>query len=146
MKPTLITIILLAGCFNIVPSTTIAQNTSIEYISRGLAKQAKGELDGAMADYNRALELNPKYALAYANRGYVKQVKGDLDGAIADFNRALELNPKDAVTDYSVVREVDSNDRLPFHLLQNDSRYIFTRSKDTNIWTLTIRDPHLLSQ
>jgi len=50
---------------------------------------------GAIADYNRAIELDPKYAAAYSNRGNAKQAKGDLDGAITDCSRAIELDPKD---------------------------------------------------
>jgi hypothetical protein len=50
-------------------------------------------------------------------------------------------------TDYTVVHEVGSNDDNPFHLLQNDNRYVFTRSENaTNKWRLTVRDPHLSSQ
>jgi tetratricopeptide (TPR) repeat protein len=49
------------------------------------------DLDGAIADYDQAIKLNPKFGLAYKNRGKAKQEKGDLDGAIADFNRAIKL-------------------------------------------------------
>ena len=62
----------------------------------GNAKGAKGDLDGAIADYSRALELDPKNVYAYNNRGLTKQSKGDVDGAIADYNRTLELDPKNA--------------------------------------------------
>ena len=47
-----------------------------------------------MADCNRAIELNPKYAVAYNYRGLVKQDKGDFEGALADYARAIEINPK----------------------------------------------------
>jgi lipoprotein NlpI len=57
----------------------------------------KGDLNGAIADYNRAIELDPKYTGAYTGRGNVKQRKGDFNGAIADHNRAIELNPKFAL-------------------------------------------------
>jgi Flp pilus assembly protein TadD len=53
-----------------------------------------GDVDGGIADYNRAVELDPKQSRAYMNRGFFKQAKGDLDGAIADYNRALELAAK----------------------------------------------------
>jgi tetratricopeptide (TPR) repeat protein len=70
----------------------IAGTTALDYSNRGIGKQAKGDLDGAIADYNRALELNPKYATAWQNRSVAKRAKGDVDGSNADYNRAIELN------------------------------------------------------
>ena len=66
------------------------------YNDRGIAKRKKGDLDGAIADFTKAIELKPNYAEAYANRGNAKQAKGDLDGAIADSTNAIELKPDDA--------------------------------------------------
>ena len=44
-----------------------------------------------MADFNKAIELNPDSALALWGRSEVKKAKGDLDGAIADSEKSLEL-------------------------------------------------------
>ena len=41
---------------------------------------------GAIADYTKAIKLNPNYADAYYNRGVAKSNLQDYDGAIADFN------------------------------------------------------------
>jgi Flp pilus assembly protein TadD len=38
------------------------------YYNRGLAKQNKGDLNGAFADYNQAIKLDAKNAIAYNNR------------------------------------------------------------------------------
>ena len=54
------------------------------------------DLDGAIADFNQAIRLDPNYALAYRNRGNAKRKKGDVDGAIADYNRAIKLGPQSA--------------------------------------------------
>ena len=78
-----------------LPVAAFGQQTAMEanvqnagtYNDRGRAKQMKGDLDGAMADYNQAIKLSPNYALAYNNRGNVRKKKGDLNGAMADFNR-----------------------------------------------------------
>jgi len=43
----------------------------------------QGDIDGAIADYNRAIEFNPKFTHACYNRGVAKGAKGDIDGAIA---------------------------------------------------------------
>jgi len=62
-------------------------------LNSGNAKYSKGDLDGAIADYTKAIELKPDVAGAYGNRGAAKQIKGDLDGAIADYTKAIELKP-----------------------------------------------------
>ena len=48
-----------------------------------------------IADYNRAIEIDPKYASAYNNRGLAKNEKGDVDGAVADYNLAIQLDAND---------------------------------------------------
>src|SRR5438128_7669797 len=86
-----------------LPAVAAAQTSAFApyYNNRGLAREAKGDHDGAIADYSRAIELDPKFAVgAYSNRGLAKQAKGDLDGAIADYNRAIELDPKLAIFYY----------------------------------------------
>src|SRR5437773_1437112 len=60
----------------------------------GTLKVEKDDLDASIADFNHALQLDPKNAKAYYNRGVAKAGKDDLDGAIADYNRALQLDPK----------------------------------------------------
>lgn len=67
-----------------------------DFFNRAGAKKAAGDLAGAIADYDRAIQVNPKEAAIYNNRGLAKQEKGDLDAAIIDFNRAIQLNSKDA--------------------------------------------------
>jgi len=68
------------------------------YYESGLKKQHEGDLDGAIADYSRAIKLNPNYTEAYNNRGNLKGAKEDHDGAIADLSRAIELDPKHTIS------------------------------------------------
>ena len=67
---------------------------SLAYYNRGIAWQAKGQLDEAIADYSEAIRLNPKFVRAYYNRGIAWNAKGESDKAIADYNEAIRLNPK----------------------------------------------------
>ena len=72
-----------------------AEEKSAEfYIKRGIAQGKKGELDQAIADFNKALELNPRDARAYLGRGVAYGKKTQHDQAIADFTAALKFNPK----------------------------------------------------
>jgi tetratricopeptide (TPR) repeat protein len=46
----------------------------------------------AIADYDRALTIDPKYIDAYNNRGYAYQCLKQYQRAIQDYDRALELD------------------------------------------------------
>ena len=62
--------------------------------NRGDSYQFKNDLDRAIADYDRALQLNPGFFLALNNRGSAYAEKGDLDRSIADYEAALRINPQ----------------------------------------------------
>ena len=65
------------------------------FISQGNEKRNRGDYDGAIADFDRAIEIDPDNAGAYHGRGEAKRGKGDYDGAITDCDRAIELDPDD---------------------------------------------------
>lgn len=48
---------------------------------------------GAIADFDKAIEINPRYAKAYYRRGIVKNYYQDHYGALMDFNKVIEVNP-----------------------------------------------------
>jgi tetratricopeptide (TPR) repeat protein len=67
------------------------------YFNRGLAFKLLGELEQAISDYSKAIELDPSYAAAYANRGNVRLLSNDVVGALADYRMAIKLDPNDQV-------------------------------------------------
>lgn len=69
------------------------ENLSAAFYNRGNAYRHKDELDRAIHDYDRALELNPGNANALDNRGVAYTLKGDYAHAISDFDDALRFNP-----------------------------------------------------
>ncbi len=70
----------------------------MSYNNRGISYVSKGRYTPAIADFDRAIEINPRYAKAYTNRGNVYWHRGQYDQAVSDYNKALSINPRDAVT------------------------------------------------
>lgn len=67
------------------------------WYNRGKAKLNIGDLNGAISDFDKALELyrdKSGKADVLNNRGIAKKKNHDLTGAIADYNAALRNNPK----------------------------------------------------
>ena len=60
---------------------------------RGSVYGEAGQTDQALADFTKAISLDPNYAQAYANRGLVYRKSNQLDLALADFNKALSIDP-----------------------------------------------------
>ncbi len=54
----------------------------------------KGQVDEAIACYQKAIELDPKDAIAHNNLGLALQAKDQRDEAIASYMKAIELDPK----------------------------------------------------
>ena len=53
-------------------------------------------LDRAFQGYDRAIQLDPKNAVAYRSRGVAYASKGELNRSIQSLDRAIQLAPKDA--------------------------------------------------
>ena len=53
----------------------------------------QGDLEKALADYDKSIQLDPDYANAFWSRGLANRKLGDYPAALADFRRYLELNP-----------------------------------------------------
>ena len=50
-------------------------------------------MQGAIADLNKAIENNSKYADAYYYRAAIKKELGDSDGFKKDYSTAIQINP-----------------------------------------------------
>jgi predicted O-linked N-acetylglucosamine transferase (SPINDLY family) len=91
------------------------------HYKRGNALNRMGRWQAALADYDRAVTLDPCYAKAFCNRGTVLEQLGQLGRALDSYERAIALDPLDAFAYYnraSVLKKltrlaeaVDSYDR-----------------------------------
>ena len=69
----------------------VSKDSSEQRLGIGNLKLRNGDYDGAIADFTRAIELEPGNSREYLMRGNAKKQKHDYAGAIADYTRALEL-------------------------------------------------------
>ena len=98
----------MAGCDFVQPRDTIDKviaeytlmlvenpDDATTYVNRGIRYYVKGDFDAAIADYTRAIELDPESAvaaMAHNNRGVVYRfgLRDDPEGlGIKDYNRAI---------------------------------------------------------
>src|SRR5262245_31899043 len=85
-------------------------NSTEDYFKRGVTRYQQGDLEGAMSDFDRAIDIAatispgayasnhvgaifPEPAVLLYNRGVTRYDLRDWDGAIADFDESLTLNP-----------------------------------------------------
>jgi tetratricopeptide (TPR) repeat protein len=73
--------------------TFIHSQTADYYIKSGFAKYDIKDYTGAIADFNKVIELDTANILAYCCRGNAKARLSDYRGAILDFSKAIELDP-----------------------------------------------------
>ena len=62
--------------------------------NKGNALSALGRKEEAIACYDRALEIEPRYAHAWNNKGIALSALGRKEEAIACYDRALEIDPR----------------------------------------------------
>jgi len=63
------------------------------YFFRANSEVVKQETNGALADFNKAIELRPDFTTAFYDRGRLKQTMGDFNGALGDYDTTIKLDP-----------------------------------------------------
>lgn len=72
-------------------SLELQPDYSYRYSSRAYAKSVFNDIDGAIADYEKAVELDKEDAIAYNNLGLLLEQKGRIEQAKRNFDRADHL-------------------------------------------------------
>ena len=73
-----------------------------KHFKKGFAYQNQGDLDKALQEYQKALQLNPNYTQVYTNVGTVHLKKKDYHKAIQQFKKVIELNYWDRKAHYNL--------------------------------------------
>jgi tetratricopeptide (TPR) repeat protein len=71
------------------------------YLIRGDAWRHNMEYEKAIANYNEALRLDPRYTLAFRGRGSAWYGKKEYGKAISDYNEAIRLDPEYSMAYYN---------------------------------------------
>ena len=77
--------------------------------------------DEAIANFNKALEINPDYESCYHNRAFCYDQLKDFDKAIEDYTKVIEMKPHflsyyNRGNTYFVIGDLERS-QLPFHLI-----------------------------
>ena len=64
-----------------------------EFFDRGLVRLQNKDINGAIADMTKTIELNERYVDAFFIRGQCLFLKGDRDRALLDYDKVIELAP-----------------------------------------------------
>jgi tetratricopeptide (TPR) repeat protein len=99
---------------------TLAKNphTWLGRCNLGVVLFQKGQVDDAIAQYQKALEINPNYVAAHYNLGNALFQKGQLDEAVAQYRKAVEINPNDAEAHINLGNALFQNEQLDEALAQ----------------------------
>ncbi len=75
-----------------ISKPTHRQLTEAEiYNAHGIACSENDEHTGAIASFDKAIELQPDYTNAHYNRGIAYMRKGEVDNALADYSGAIQF-------------------------------------------------------
>jgi tetratricopeptide (TPR) repeat protein len=98
-----------------------------------IKKITEGNIEGAIADFNKAIQIDPLEMRHYLNRGALYAKKNKLYNALADFSKVIEIVPNEidgyfsrgtiylmlgnnekAAADFTKAIQIDSNDHDSF--------------------------------
>ncbi len=68
------------------------QDQAVAFFLRALAQVRLSNHAEAVADYGRAIELEPGFAAAYYNRGVTQAARGKLSAALDDYGAAIRFD------------------------------------------------------
>jgi tetratricopeptide (TPR) repeat protein len=77
-------------------------NLTPAYYNLGVAYERRNNLDGAIASFRKAIEYDPKYALAHNGLGTVLRRQGNRREAIVSFRKAIEIAPQFAAAHFAM--------------------------------------------
>ncbi len=78
---------------NKLPVPVSSELTADDFFITAQNKSQKGNYQGAIADYDRALSMNPNFGEVYFRRGLARSLIKDWRGAESDYTQAISIKP-----------------------------------------------------
>ncbi len=82
------------------------ENDPVAYNGRGLVKFQLVDVDGALRDFDDAIERNRMYSEAFLNRGIAKAEQDSINDAISDFSKAIQIDKYEDSTQGPVFKAI----------------------------------------
>lgn len=77
-----------------VPAGYAASDEAVQRNNLGASLLQQGKMDEAIAEFQKAVDLDPKYAAAHLNLAYAYDRQGQVDMAIARYQKVIDLQPE----------------------------------------------------
>lgn len=81
------------SAFHVDAFATGLRDEAVTYREAGYERQQQGDLDGALAAYQKAAELDPSYPVPHNDVGIMYEQRGDVERAKQAYERALAIDP-----------------------------------------------------
>ena len=103
------------------------KETEITYVLIGNTLAVKNDYNNAVRAYQKAIRINPNYALAYFNLGLLNSQKGNFDDALRQFGKAIEIDP--------LFAEAYRNTAIIYYMTENFGQSLFNFEKYNSLIT-----------
>ncbi len=89
---TALTVVAVVLASHLVGCSNIKKMVAARWFDHGLNLQDKGNNQGAIDAFSKAIAMDPAFAKAYQDRGVAYSSLGNYSRALADFNKVLSMN------------------------------------------------------
>jgi tetratricopeptide (TPR) repeat protein len=100
--------------------------SAVTWNNRGVDLYSAGRYSAAIAAYEKAIKINPRYTDAYSNRGVAYDAMNQPDRAVVDYSHAITLNPSSTAS--YVNRGLAYTDLAKFNDAISDWNVVLRRS------------------